>query len=158
MSKLTLYCDNEYIDPILLADCVYKTLKQRVKLSAEICFCSPEEIKQLNAEQRGKDLVTDVLSFPGAGVLAGEIVKIKNYPFDIDPENGGVFMGSIMICVERAKEQAEEYGHSLNREIYYLAVHGLLHLFGYDHEQDDDKRIMRETEEIILSQIGAVRG
>ena len=103
-------------------------------------------------------MVTDVLSFPGAGVLAGEIVKIKNYPFDIDPENGGVFMGSIMICVERAKEQAEEYGHSLMREIYYLAVHGLLHLFGYDHEEENDKRLMRDIEELILNKIGAVRG
>ncbi|MBR3864887.1 MAG: rRNA maturation RNase YbeY [Clostridia bacterium] len=158
MSKFTLYCDNEYIDPLLLSSCVYSTLKQRVKLSAEICFCSPEDIKQLNSETRGKDAVTDVLSFPSAGVLAGEIVKIKNYPFDIDPENGGVFMGSIMICVERAREQAEEYGHSLNREIYYLAVHGLLHLFGYDHENEDDKAIMREMEEIILNKIGAVRG
>ena len=158
MSKLTLYCDNEYIDTNLLSSSVYTALKQRVKLSAEICFCSPEEIKQLNAETRGKDAVTDVLSFPGAGVLAGEIVKIKNYPFDIDPENGGVFMGSIMICVERAREQAEEYGHSLNREIYYLAVHGLLHLFGYDHEVEEDKNIMREMEELILNKIGAVRG
>ena len=158
MSKFTLYCDNEYIDPLLLSSCVYSTLKQRVKLSAEICFCSPEDIKQLNSETRGKDAVTDVLSFPGAGVLAGEIVKIKNYPFDIDPENGGVFMGSIMICVERAREQAEEYGHSLNREMYYLAVHGLLHLFGYDHENEDDKTTMREMEEIILNKIGAVRG
>ena len=67
-------------------------------------------------------------------------------------------MGSIMICVERAREQAEEYGHSLNREIYYLAVHGLLHLFGYDHENEDDKKVMREMEEIILNKIGAVRG
>ncbi len=158
MSKLTLYCDNEHIDPLLLSSCVYTALKQRVKLSAEICFCSPEEIKELNAQTRGKDMVTDVLSFPGAGVLAGEIVKIKNYPFDIDPENGGVFMGSIMICVERAREQAEEYGHSLNREIYYLAVHGLLHLFGYDHENEQDKKVMREMEELILNKIGAIRG
>lgn len=157
MSKLTIYCDNEHIDPLLLAECVYKALKQRVKLSAEICFCSPQEIKQLNLEQRKIDKVTDVLSFPSAGVCEGEIVKKCNYPFDIDPESNSVFLGSIMICVDRAKEQAEEYGHSLKRELYYLAVHGMLHLFGYDHERAEDKESMREMEEIILSAIGAVR-
>ena len=158
MSKLTIYCENDYIDGELLAQSVFAVLKQKVKLSAEISFCTPEEIRELNNEQRGKDAVTDVLSFPSTDITAGEIVKKKNYPFDIDPENGGIFLGSIIICVERAKEQAEEYGHSLNRELYYLAVHGMLHLFGYDHEVEEDKALMREREEEILALIGAVRG
>ena len=158
MSKLTIYCENDYIDGELLAQSVFAVLKQKVKLSAEISFCTPEEIRELNKEQRGKDAVTDVLSFPSTDITAGEIVKKKNYPFDIDPENGGIFLGSIIICVERAKEQAEEYGHSLNRELYYLAVHGMLHLFGYDHEIEEDKALMREREEEILALIGAVRG
>lgn len=158
MSKLTVYCENDYINGELLAESVFTVLKQKVKLSAEISFCEPEEIRELNKEQRGKDAVTDVLSFPSTDITAGEIVKKKNYPFDIDPENGGIFLGSIIICVERAKEQAEEYGHSLKRELYYLAVHGMLHLFGYDHEVEEDKALMREREEEILALIGAVRG
>lgn len=157
MSKLTVYCDNELIDGLLLADCVYKALKQKVNLSAEISFCEEDEIRALNRKQRNKDSVTDVLSFPSTNVVAGEIIKKRNYPFDIDPETKGIFLGSIMICTQRAKEQAEEYGHSLKREFYYLAVHGMLHLFGYDHEVEEDKAIMREKEEEILALIGAVR-
>ncbi len=157
MSKLTVYCDNELIDGLLLAESVYKSLKQKVKLSAEISFCNEEEIQELNKEQRGKDAVTDVLSFPSLNLIAGEIVKKKNYPYDIDPETGGVFLGSIIICTARAEQQAREYGHSLKRELYYLAVHGMLHLFGYDHEIEEDKAVMREREEQILQLIGAVR-
>ena len=157
MAKLTINCDNQLIDTLLLGESVFKTLRQRVNLTAEISFCSEEEIQQINNETRGKNLVTDVLSFPALNVIAGEIIKKKNYPFDTDPETGGVFLGSIIICEKRAKEQAEEYGHSLTREIYYLAVHGLMHLFGYDHETEEDKAVMREMEESALELIGAKR-
>ena len=111
----------------------------------------------MTKETRGIDRVTDVLSFPAAGVTAGEIVKKKNYPFDLDPENGSVFLGSIMICTDRAKEQAEEFGHSFGRELYYLAVHGMLHLFGYDHMNDEDKAEMRALEEEILKKLDKTR-
>ena len=97
------------------------------------------------------------MSYPAAGVTAGEIVKRRNYPFDIDPETNSVFLGSIMICTDRAKEQAEEFGHSFEREIYYLAVHGLLHLFGYDHMEETDKAEMREKEEEILTVLDKTR-
>ena len=157
MAKLFIYCDNQLIDTLLLGESVFKTLRQRVNLTAEISFCSEEEIQQINNETRVKNLVTDVLSFPALNVTAGEIIKKKNYPFDTDPETGGVFLGSIIICEKRAKEQAEEYGHSLTREIYYLAVHGLMHLFGYDHETEEDKAVMREMEESALELIGAKR-
>ncbi len=157
MAKLTINCDNQLIDAVLLGESVFKTLRQRVNLTAEISFCLEEEIQQINNETRGKNLVTDVLSFPALNVTAGEIIKKKNYPLDTDPETGGVFLGSIIICEKRAKEQAQEYGHSLTREIYYLAVHGLMHLFGYDHETEEDKAVMREMEESALELIGAKR-
>lgn len=157
MSKLLVNCDNQLINGDLLGKAVYETLKQRVNLSAEICFCDKDEIQRLNKENRGIDSVTDVLSFPAAGVTAGEIVKKKNYPFDLDPENGSVFLGSIMICTDRAKEQAEEFGHSFGRELYYLAVHGMLHLFGYDHMNDEDKAEMRALEEEILKKLDKTR-
>ena len=157
MGELIICCDNQLIDADTLGKAVCRTLKQTVRLSAEICFCSKEEIKKLNAETRKVDSVTDVLSYPAAGVTAGEIVKRRNYPFDIDPETNSVFLGSIMICTDRAKEQAEEFGHSFEREIYYLAVHGLLHLFGYDHMEETDKAEMREKEEEILTVLDKTR-
>lgn len=157
MSELIINCDNQLIDAHLFAEAVYKTLKQKVKLSAEICFCDENEIRELNKNNRNKDVVTDVLSFPSAGVTAGEIVKKRNYPFDVDPETNSVFLGSIMICTKRAEEQAAEYGHSVERELYYLAVHGLLHLFGYDHENSEDKEQMRFFEEQILAVLGKQR-
>ena len=81
---------------------------------------------------------------------------VGNLPFDAD-EEGRLFLGSVAICRERAAEQAEEYGHSLRRELYYLAVHGLCHLLGYDHETEEDRREMREREESILAHMGIGR-
>lgn len=158
MSNLVIYCDDEskVLNLEKIADAVYKTLKQKVNLSCELCFCDENEIKELNLKNRGVNSVTDVLSFPAAGVSAGEIVKKKNYPFDLD-ESGRVFLGSIMICLKRAKEQAAEYGHSETREIAYLTVHGLMHLFGFDHLEEADKKQMRENEEAALGLAGISR-
>lgn len=158
MSNLVIYCDdeNKVLNLEKIADAVYKTLKQKVNLSCELCFCDENEIKELNLKNRGVNSVTDVLSFPAAGVSAGEIVKKKNYPFDLD-ESGRVFLGSIMICLKRAKEQAAEYGHSETREIAYLTVHGLMHLFGFDHLEEADKKQMRENEEAALGLAGISR-
>ncbi|MBQ7408661.1 MAG: rRNA maturation RNase YbeY [Clostridia bacterium] len=157
MAKLFIYCDNQLIDGDLLASAVYKTLKQKINLSAEITFCTEEEIKQINLSERKINSVTDVLSFPSLDLTAGEIVKRRNYPYDVDPESNSVFLGCIIICTQRAKEQAEQFGHSFEREIHYLAVHGLLHLFGYDHENEQDKQVMRELEEQILNALGQIR-
>lgn len=157
MGKLHINCDNPLLSGEALGDAVYKTLRQKVNLSAEITFCDGKEIREINKTQRGKDEVTDVLSFPAAGISMGEVVKRRNYPFDIDPETNSVFLGCIMICTERAEQQAAEYGHSLDREIHYLAVHGLLHLFGYDHENEEDRKTMRFFEELILSSLSKSR-
>ena len=157
MAKLTLQCDNELIDAFLLAQSIFKTLKQRVNLTVEISFCSEQEIREINKEQRGIDRVTDVLSFPALQISAGEIIRKKDHPFDFDPETKGIFLGSIIICEKRASEQAEEYGHSLKREVNYLALHGLLHLFGYDHETDKQRSQMRVMEERILCELGITR-
>ena len=113
-------------------------------------FTDEEGIRTLNASTRGKDSVTDVLSFPNLDNIFQKPIRKENFPFDAD-EDGNLFLGSVVICRERAAQQAEEYGHSLEREIYYLAVHGLCHLLGYDHEEESDKALMREREERILS-------
>ena len=85
-----------------------------------------------------------------------DLVANAKFYFDLD-EEGRLFLGSVVICRERAAEQAEEYGHSLRRELYYLAVHGLCHLLGHDHETEEDKRAMRAAEEDVLAEMGIGR-
>ena len=131
-------------------------VKSDVKLAFEIVFVSEEEIQTLNRDTRGLDKVTDVLSYPTLDGIKGKSLFKKDYPYDLD-EDGNLCVGSIAVCVKRAKEQAEEYGHSYSRELHYLIVHGVLHCLGYDHEADEDKAEMREKEEEILQKLGIVR-
>ncbi|MFP4021048.1 MAG: rRNA maturation RNase YbeY [Halanaerobium sp.] len=100
-----------------------------------IAFVSNQKIKELNIKYRDKNEATDVLSFP------------------IDAE----MLGDIIISASRAAEQAEEYGHSLKRELAYLTVHGMLHLFGYDHHSAEEKKEMRQKEERVLTQLDISR-
>ncbi len=154
MNNLHIYCDQ--LDFSAVESAFEGEYLSDAPLAAEIVFVSAEEIKELNAKHRGKDAVTDVLSFPSLdGIRCKKILK-KNFPFDIG-EDGEIFIGSIAICEDRAKEQAEEYGHSYNRELHYLIVHGLCHLLGYDHIEEADKKEMREKEERILGKMGITR-
>ena len=114
--------------------------------SAEVSvtFVDNEEIRKLNAQYREKDIETDVLSFPmGAD---GE--------YDTNLDTGAKILGDIVLSVEKAVEQADLYGHSLNREVGYLTVHSMLHLLGYDHMEPLDKVHMREREENVMHQLG----
>ncbi len=98
------------------------------------------EIRSINREYRNKDYATDVLSFP---------MGDKNY------DTGCIMLGDIVISVERANEQANEYGHSLEREIAFLTIHSMLHLLGYDHEEnEEDEAVMREKQTRLLNTIG----
>ena len=108
-----------------------------------ILIDTPERIRELNRDFRHVDRVTDVLTFPA---WEGEISLCADG-----------YLGDIMICYERAKEQAIEYGHSLERELSFLAVHGVLHLLGYDHMTEADERVMREKQTAILNGIGVTR-
>lgn len=137
--------------------CCVTYLGQTPDLDIEVSLVSPEEIRRLNRAERGKDEVTDVLSFPALNGIRNVKLEKKNFKLDVDPETGNIMLGSIAICLARAAEQAAEYGHSEEREIAYLAVHGLLHLLGYDHMTDEDKREMRELEEGILGSLSITR-
>lgn len=108
-----------------------------------ILIDTPERIQTLNRDFRHVDAVTDVLTFPA---WEGEISL-----------SADGYLGDIMICYDRAKEQAEAYGHSLMRELSFLAVHGVLHLLGYDHMTEADERVMREKQTAILDSIGETR-
>ncbi|MBR1983263.1 MAG: rRNA maturation RNase YbeY [Clostridia bacterium] len=127
MAKLKIVSE-EKINAKKIAKAVYKTLNQRAKLKAELVFMGEEEMQKLNAETRGIDKVTDVLSFPTLDSVRGKILEVKDYPYET--EKGRLMIGSIVMCNQKIKEQAEEFGHTEEREKTYLLVHGLMHLFG----------------------------
>ena len=156
MAELILHCEEESFDAALLEAHALAGIDSDVPLSAELVFTDEAGIRALNAAERGIDAVTDVLSFPNLEGIRGVPLRKEDFPFDID-EEGTLFLGSVVICRERAAEQAQEYGHSLRREVYYLAVHGLCHLLGYDHETEEDKAEMRAREEAVLAEMNIAR-
>ena len=113
----------------------------------------------MNNDYRGFNAVTDVLSFPAiewSGGKAGQIDTLP-VPLDINPETGRILLGDIVLCLAQAVEQAHSYGHSLERELCFLMVHGVLHLLGFDHAEETDDQGMQELTESILSESGMVR-
>ncbi|NLK17889.1 MAG: rRNA maturation RNase YbeY [Clostridiales bacterium] len=122
-----------------------------------IAFLTEDEIRQVNSASRGIDEATDVLSFPYLEGIKGKKIRLKDFPPDIDPETGDLMLGEINICLERARRQAEEYGHSFERECAYLALHGLLHLLGYDHSGCGGAAEMRAAEEEVLEGLNITR-
>lgn len=109
-----------------------------------IIFVDQDTIHEINKTYRGIDRVTDVISF----------ALEDNKTIELDVR----LLGDIYICVERAKEQALEYGHSFLRELAFLSIHGLLHLLGYDHMKKEEEEIMFKKQEEILDEYGIKRG
>lgn len=113
-------------------------------------------IKNMNSQYRSIDRETDVLSFPLIEFCKnGQIYEVSDD--EINPETGNVMLGDIVISIEKASQQAMEYGHSFEREMAFLTVHSTLHLLGYDHMLRDEEIIMREKEEKILTSINLSR-
>lgn len=107
-----------------------------------------ETIRGINNEHRGIDRATDVLSFPMGD---GEY-------FEVDPDTDAVLLGDIVISLERAGEQAEEYGHSFRREVAFLITHSLFHLLGYDHvNSEEEEKVMFGKQEKVLEKLGITR-
>ena len=121
------------------------------KLIITITFTTPEEIRKINKKYRKIDKATDVLSFP---MFEKEELdeKIKNKDFLYED-----VLGDVIISIDKVREQAEEYGHSFERELSYMLVHGFYHLMGYDHIEEEDKKIMRPKEEKILNELKITR-
>ncbi len=117
--------------------------QERVEIS--VTFVGEEEIRDLNKLFRNIDHITDVLSFP----------QYDN--MEELPEQGIICLGDVVICSEQALIQADELGHSPEREILYLFVHSMFHLMGYDHMDNEEKTDMREKEEAIMTKLGAER-
>ena len=127
----------------VLETCFSEEKLKSKKLYVNVLLTNPENIRKINKEHRNIDKETDVLSFPM--FEKGEIEDIKNQNEDI--------LGDIVISIEKVKKQAEEYNHSFERELAYMVVHGFYHLMGYDHIEENDKRIMRQKEENILQKL-----
>ena len=130
----------------------YMNFRSDVEIS--VMLTDNEGIRVLSSLHRGIDRATDVLSFPMFEYDEdGEIIE-DYVEFN---EMGELCLGDIVISVERAYEQAEEYGHSYRRELNYLLVHGIMHCLGYDHMTEEEKSEMREKEECILGKMGITR-
>lgn len=154
--------NNKYIEYITSAyDYAIKMLKVPCKdLEVNIDFVSKNRIRSLNRDFRENDKVTDVLSFPNLlkeGVSNQQLIidslSKDNFPSEVNRENNCIFLGDICICKRVVFRQAREFGNSREREMVYMAVHGLLHLLGYDHMLESDKKNMREVEEKIMKYI-----
>ena len=136
--------------------------EEEVYVDCEISmlFVDNEEIREINNETRGIDRATDVLSFPMLDYEDKKVFKemYKDNNFDITFMDGEeLVLGDIVLSLERALEQSKEYNHSFEREACYLVVHSVLHLLGYDHMEEDDKKIMRKREEEILGKLYITR-
>ena len=132
---------------MLVRRCCNAVLKlEKFEGPAEISvtFTDNAGIRELNRQYRDKDIDTDVLSFP-----MGE-----NGVYDVDMETGAKILGDVVISMEKARDQAERFGHSFQREVGYLTAHSVLHLLGYDHIDNLEKVRMREKEELVMEQLG----
>ena len=165
---MTFYVENETDEEFsfdteglikLLTETVMKRFDIPYELSLNVTFTDDETIREINREFRNIDSSTDVLSFPALEFeKPGDFSGIsEDDPECFDPDTGELIFGDIMISLEHAKKQAEEYGHSYNREVAFLLTHSLLHLSGFDHMEDEERKVMEALQEQILDEIGITR-
>lgn len=145
--------------PPIIRKCITKTLEAEgvpVPCEINVLITDDEGIQIINRETRQIDAPTDVLSFPMFSLTPGELPEDWT-PYQ-DPETGLCALGDMCLNLQRAQAQAEEYGHSLRREVGYLTIHSMLHLLGYDHmDEGEQKRQMRQREEAIAACIPGMR-
>ncbi|MCL4458719.1 MAG: rRNA maturation RNase YbeY [Chloroflexi bacterium] len=146
MVKINFRIDPRFVpqvDRVMLSSVIKRALADEGlegKSEVSVVITDDEEIQRLNATYRGVNRPTDVLAFP---------LKQSTADF-VEPPDGVLHLGDVVVSFPRAAEQAADYGHSLDRELSYLAVHGLLHLLGYDHEEGQEQAQMRAKEETSL--------
>lgn len=153
LEYLDLEEKNEYEDIVkrVVKECFKEEGLENSKLYISITLTTPEHIHEINKQYRNVDKETDVLSFP---MFEKEELQNKIENNDFEHED---VLGDIVISIEKVIGQAQEYGHSFEREFSYMLVHGFYHLMGYDHIQEEDKAMMRPKEENILNKIGIRR-
>lgn len=131
-----------------------------IKYEISLVFVDNDEIKEINRNTRGIDRETDVLSFPMLEYENNKVFKEMYIGYEFSPsdfDGEELVLGDIVLSLEKALEQSEEYNHSYEREAAYLVVHSVLHLLGYDHMEEDEKVVMRTREEEILNKLNITR-
>ena len=156
-----LNVDEEFINSLeAVCDFVLKKEGVNCKYQISLLFVDNEEIREINRETRNIDRATDVLSFPMLDYPNKKFFKDVYIDYNFDEtflDGDELVLGDVVLSLERALEQSEEFNHSFEREASYLVVHSVLHLLGYDHMVDEDKVIMRKREEEILNKLNITR-
>ena len=135
----------------VLSQCFKEEKLENSKLCVTVTLTTPKTIQEINKQYRNIDRATDVLSFP---MFEKDELDSKIQENDFENED---ILGDIVVSVDKVKEQAIEYGQSFERELSYMIVHGFYHLMGYDHIEEEDKKVMREKEENILKKLDITR-
>ena len=160
---LTLNCECEpglssFLSGLALRviEVVCEALDFPYELEVNLLLVSEEEMQRINLEQRGIDKPTDVLSFPmltydNPGEF--DLLEIENEMTNFHPETGEALLGDIVLCAPKVKEQAAIYGHSEEREYAFLILHSMLHLFGYDHKEKEEAKLMEALQDKILREL-----
>jgi probable rRNA maturation factor len=159
-----VYIENSQ-DKVDIKDEIIKLMNKSIEIIMEnenfadeynidVMIVDNEKIREINSEYRDIDKPTDVLSFPIVDMYDGEI---KSSLGDIDKDEGAIILGDIIISIEKAVEQALEYGHSLEREMIFLLTHGVYHLLGYDHDNEEREKKMLEKQNTVLNKMGLKR-
>ena len=162
-----IYIDNKFENKI---DIDYEDIATKVIQKAEdfvecpydcevnLLITNNEEVHSLNKETRNIDSPTDVLSFPAIDFESpADFSKIEDDDFNFNPESGELVLGDIIISYDKVIEQAKEYNHSETREFAFLVAHSMLHLFGYDHMNDNERKSMESDQESILNDLNIRR-
>lgn len=157
-SKKQLEFDyKELVNKVIIACLNMEACPYEVELS--ILFIDNDEIKEINREYRDINTATDVLSFPAVTFnTIGDYTKLEDsYADYFNPESGELFLGDIAISIEKAIEQANEYGHSIEREIGFLIAHSVYHLLGYDHMSEAEANLMESKQSQVLDKLNITR-
>ncbi len=162
-----IFIDNKYKNPIDIdyQDIAFKVIEEAENFvgcpydcEVNLLITDNEEIHVLNKESRDIDSPTDVLSFPALEFdVTGNFSQVEENGFNFNPESGELVLGDIVISYDKVIEQAEEYNHSETREFSFLVAHSMLHLFGYDHMNDDERKSMESDQESILNNLNIRR-
>ncbi len=151
------FASDDFVRELVSKTC--EILECPYEVSVSVSVVNEDEIHRLNNEFRDIDRATDVLSFPmneydAAGVFDGDTFEAS---LTTDPDTDELMLGDVIICAQKVKAQAEEYGHSEKREFAFLVVHSLLHLCGFDHIEDSDRLVMESKQKEILDLLGINR-
>jgi probable rRNA maturation factor len=156
-----LESSNELIEKLTsVIEFALKEEEVNIKCEVSLVFVDNDEIKEINNETRGIDKETDVLSFPMLEYENKKVFKemYKSYKFSQSDFDGDeLVLGDIVLSLEKALEQSKEFNHSYEREASYLVVHSVLHLLGYDHMEEEERKVMRSREEEILNELSITR-